>query len=98
MAKGLTRRRVVGVHVLRNSLIPAVTYLAVDLGYLLGGTVIIEGVFNLPGIGQLLFQAVRGHAGPTVVGVSTALILIFLAASVLVDLLNSLLDPRIRHD
>ncbi|MFJ6074506.1 ABC transporter permease [Streptomyces sp. NPDC093065] len=98
VAKGLTRRRVVGVHVLRNSLIPAVTFLAVDLGYLLGGTVIIEGVFNLPGIGQLLFQAVRGHAGPTVVGVSTALILIFLAASVLVDLLNSLLDPRIRHD
>ncbi|WP_399880180.1 ABC transporter permease [Streptomyces sp. BBFR51] len=98
VAKGLTRRRVVGVHVLRNSLIPAVTFLAVDLGYLLGGTVIIEGVFNLPGIGQLLFQAVRGHTGPTVVGVSTALILIFLAASVLVDLLNSVLDPRIRHD
>ncbi|MEU9188999.1 ABC transporter permease [Streptomyces sp. NPDC048484] len=98
VAKGLTRRRVVGVHVLRNSLIPAVTYLAIDLGYLLGGTVIIEGVFNLPGIGQLLFQAIRAHVGPTVVGVSTALILIFLAASVLVDLLNSLLDPRIRHD
>ncbi|MFI0480099.1 ABC transporter permease [Actinomadura sp. 9N215] len=98
VAKGLTRRRVVGVHVLRNSLIPAVTYLAVDLGYLLGGTVIIEGVFNLPGIGQLLFQSIRGHTGPTVVGVSTALIMIFLVASVLVDLLNSLLDPRIRRD
>lgn len=98
LAKGLTQRRVVVVHVLRNSLIPAVTYLAIDLGYLLGGTVIVEGVFNLPGIGQLLFQAVRGHIGPTVVGVSTTLILIFLAASVLVDLINSLLDPRIRCD
>ncbi|AXK35011.1 ABC transporter permease [Streptomyces armeniacus] len=97
-AKGLSGRRTLVVHVLRNSLIPAVTYLAVDLGYLLGGTVLIEGVFNLPGIGQLLFQSIRNHAGPTVVGVSTALILIFLAVSVLVDLLNSLLDPRIRRD
>ncbi|WP_326688181.1 MULTISPECIES: ABC transporter permease [unclassified Streptomyces] len=97
-AKGLSRRRTVLVHVLRNSLIPAVTYLAVDLGFLLGGTVIIEGVFNLPGIGQLLFQAVQAHTGPTVVGVATALILVFLAVSVLVDLLNSLLDPRIRRD
>ncbi|WP_329064325.1 ABC transporter permease [Streptomyces sp. NBC_01429] len=98
VAKGLSRRRTVVVRVLRNSLVPAVTCLAIDLGYLLGGTVIVEGVFNLPGIGQLLFQAIRSHAGPTVVGVSTALILVFLVASVLVDLLNSLLDPRTRRD
>ncbi|MFI1396035.1 ABC transporter permease [Streptomyces sp. NPDC020681] len=97
-AKGLSQRRVVIVHVLRNSLIPAVTYLAVDLGYLLGGTVIVEGIFNLPGMALLLFEAIKGHEGPTVVGVSTALILVFLASSVLVDLLNGLMDPRIRHD
>lgn len=97
-AKGLSSRRVVGVHVMRNSAIPAVTFLATDLGYLLGGTVIVEGIFNLPGIGNLLFQAIRTHEGPTVVGISTALILIFLLTSVLVDLLHAALDPRIRHD
>ncbi|WP_250445404.1 ABC transporter permease [Actinotalea sp. C106] len=97
-AKGLTRRQVVGVHVTRNSAIPVLTYLAIDLGYLLGGTVIIEGIFNLPGVGQLLFQAIRAHEGPTVVGVSTALIIVFLVANLVVDLLHTALDPRIRHE
>jgi oligopeptide transport system permease protein len=96
-AKGLGEGQVIGVHVMRNSLIPAVTYLATDLGYLLGGTVIIEGIFNLPGVGNLLFQAIRSHEGPTVVGVSTALIVIFLLTSIVVDLLHALLDPRIRR-
>lgn len=97
-AKGLSPRRVVGVHVLRNSGIPVLTFLAVDLGYLLGGAIVIEGIFNMPGIGQLLFSAIRGHEGPTVVGVSTVLILVFLVISALVDIANSLLDPRIRRD
>ncbi len=97
-AKGLPRREVVGVHVMRNSAIPVLTYLAIDLGYLLGGTVVIEGVFNLPGVGQMLFQAIRAHEGPTVVGVSTALIIVFLVTNMIVDLLHSVLDPRIRHE
>lgn len=97
-AKGLRERQVVGVHVLRNSAIPVLTFLAIDLGYLLGGTVVVEGVFNLPGVGQLLFQAIRAHEGPTVVGVSTALIIIFLLTNLVVDLLSSVLDPRIRHE
>ncbi|MDR1428123.1 MAG: ABC transporter permease [Bifidobacteriaceae bacterium] len=96
-AKGFGPGRVIGVHVLRNSLIPASTYLATDLGYLLGGTVIIEGIFNLPGVGNLLFEAIRTHEGPTVVGVSTALILIFLLTSVLVDAIHVALDPRLRR-
>jgi oligopeptide transport system permease protein len=96
-AKGLSERRVVWLHITRNSLIPAVTYLAVDLGYMLGGAVIVEGLFNLPGVGNLLFTAIRAHEGPTVVGVSTALILIFLVANVLVDILHSYLDPRVRR-
>lgn len=96
-AIGLAPRRVVGVHVLRNSLIPTVTYLGTDLGYLLGGTVIVEGIFNLPGVGNLLVQSIRSHEGPTVVGISTALIIIFLLTSVLVDLTHALLDPRIRR-
>ncbi|MCG2796960.1 MAG: ABC transporter permease [Cellulomonas sp.] len=96
-AKGLTPRQVIGVHVLRSSAIPVTTFLAIDLGYLLGGTVVVEGVFNLPGVGNLLFQAIRAHEGPTVVGVATSLIIVFLVVNVLVDLLHSVLDPRIRH-
>lgn len=97
-AKGLSSRRVVGVHVMRNAGIPVLTFVAIDLGYLLGGAIVVEGIFNMPGIGQLLFTAIRNHEGPTVVGVSTALILIFLVISALVDILNSALDPRIRRD
>jgi ABC-type dipeptide/oligopeptide/nickel transport system permease component len=97
-AKGLSSRRVVSVHVMRNSAIPAVTFLATDLGYLIGGTVIVEGIFNLPGVGNLLFQAIRTHEGPTVVGISTALIIVFLLTSVLIDFLHAAIDPRIRHD
>ncbi|WP_411700243.1 ABC transporter permease [Conyzicola sp.] len=96
-AKGLGDRRIIGVHVMRNSLIPAVTFLATDLGYLLGGTVIIEGIFNLPGVGNLLFQAIKTHEGPTVVGISTSLILIFLLTSLVVDAIHALLDPRVRQ-
>ena len=97
-AKGLSSRRVVGVHVMRNSAIPAIKFLATDLGYLLGGAVIVEGIFNLPGIGNLLFHAIRSHEGPTVVGISTALILVFLVTSLLVDLVHAAIDPRLRHD
>lgn len=98
VAKGMTRRDIVGVHVMRNAAGPVLTFLAIDLGYLLGGTVVIEGIFNLPGIGQLLFNAIRTHEGPTIVGISTMLILIFLVTSVVVDVLASLLDPRIRRE
>jgi ABC-type dipeptide/oligopeptide/nickel transport system permease component len=97
-AKGLATRRVVVRHVLRNSLIAAVTYLALDLGMLLGGTIIIEGIFNLPGIGQLLFAGIQQQNGPVVVGVSTTLVLVFLLLNLAVDLLYGVLDPRIRYD
>lgn len=98
VSKGLSTPRIVIRHVLRNSLIAAITYLAIDLGYLLGGTVIIEGIFNLPGVGFLLFTSIKTHEGAVVVGVSTALVLIFLVANLVVDLLYGLLDPRIRYD
>lgn len=96
-AAGLSRLRIVGLHVGRNSLVPTTTYLATDLGQLLSGAVIIEGVFNLPGVGNLLFTAIRTHEGPTVVGVSTLLIGIFLLTGVVADVLHALIDPRIRH-
>ncbi|MDQ0643038.1 ABC transporter permease [Microbacterium murale] len=96
-AKGIGEGRVIGLHVMRNSLIPTATFLATDLGFLLGGTVVIEGIFNLPGVGNLLFTAIRDHEAAMVVGISTALILIFLITSLLVDAIHALLDPRIRR-
>lgn len=96
-AKGISEGRVIGLHVMRNSLIPTATFLATDLGFLLGGTVVIEGIFNLPGVGNLLFTAIRDHEAAMVVGISTALILIFLITSLLVDAIHALLDPRIRR-
>lgn len=97
-AKGLARARVVMNHAFRNSLIPVVTYLAINLGYLLSGAIIIEGVFNLPGVGQLLFRSIQDQQGTVVVGVATMLVLIFLFGSLLVDLLYGVLDPRIRYE
>jgi ABC-type dipeptide/oligopeptide/nickel transport system permease component len=97
-AKGVPSWRVVVRHALRNSLIPAVTYLGLDLGTLLGGTVIVEGIFNLPGVGQLLFTGIQQQNGPIVVGVATTLVLIFLVLNLVVDVVYAVLDPRIRLD
>lgn len=96
-AKGLPGRRVVGVHALRNSLIPVVTFLGVDLGSLMAGAIVTEGVFNLPGVGQAVFVAVRAQDGPIVVGIVTALVLVFITANLVVDMLYAVLDPRIRY-
>ncbi len=68
-AKGLPRRTVIGRHTLRNSLIPVVTFLGVDIGALLGGAIVTEGVFNLPGIGRAVFDAVGSQEGTVVVGI-----------------------------
>jgi len=97
-AKGLPQGRVIGRHALRNSLIPVVTYLAVDLGGLMGGAIVTEGIFNLPGIGNEIFRAVQNQDGNIVVGIVTALIIIFLLMSLIADLLYAWLDPRIRYD
>jgi ABC-type dipeptide/oligopeptide/nickel transport system permease component len=96
-AKGLPERRVVGVHALRNSLIPVITFLGVDLGSLLSGAIVTEGIFNLPGIGQATFSAIQTQEYPTVVGIVTALVLVFILANLLVDVLYAVLDPRIRY-
>ena len=96
-AKGLSRRRVVTVHVLRNSMIPVVTFLGADLGALMGGAIVTEGIFNIPGVGGTLYQAIVRGEPPTVVSFVTVLIVVFLLANLLVDLLYALLDPRIRY-
>ena len=97
-AKGLRPTRVVGVHALRNSLIPVVTYIGIDVGALMGGAIVTEGIFNIPGIGGLTFQSVRAGETPVVLAVVVLLTLVFLVTSLLVDLLYAVLDPRIRYD
>ncbi len=96
-AKGLSRPRVVTVHILRNSLIPVVTFLGADLGSLMGGAIVTEGIFNIHGVGGVLYQAVTRQEAPTVVSIVTVLVLIYLISNLLVDLLYALLDPRIRY-
>ncbi len=96
-AKGLSRRRVVTVHILRNSLIPVVTFVGADLGALMGGAIVTEGIFNINGVGGALYQAVTRGEPPTVVSFVTVLVVIFLLANLLVDLLYAALDPRIRY-
>lgn len=97
-AKGLPRRRVVGVHTVRNSLIPVVTFIGADFGQLLGGAIVTEGIFNINGVGGLIFRGIRLREGATVVGVVTVLVLVFLLVNLLVDLLYAVLDPRIRYE
>lgn len=96
-AKGLSNGTVNRRHVLRNSLIPVTTYLGTDLGTLMAGAIVTEGIFNVPGIGRLAFSAVNRGEGATVVGVVTVMVLIYVVMSLLVDLLYALLDPRIRY-
>lgn len=97
-AKGLSRKRVVGRHALRNSLIPVITYLGIDLGALMGGAIVTEGIFNIPGIGNQVFLSIKAQEGPVVVGIVTALVLVFIFANLIVDLLYAVLDPRIRYE
>jgi ABC-type dipeptide/oligopeptide/nickel transport system permease component len=97
-AKGLHTQRVIGRHVLRNSLIPVVTFLGVDFGNLLGGAIITETIFNIPGIGRAVFESVNQREGAVVVGIVTLLVLVYLIANLIVDLLYGVLDPRIRYE
>lgn len=97
-AKGLSRGRVVGVHGLRNSMIPVITFLGYDFGALLGGAVITEGIFNIHGIGGYVYRGIGDRDGMVVVGTVTALVLVYLLANLIVDLVYGLIDPRISHD
>ena len=97
-AKGLPDRTIMRKYGLRNSLIPVVTFLGADLGALLGGAVITEGIFNLPGIGQQLYASIRLKETAVVVGFVTIIVIIFLLMSLVVDVLYAFLDPRIRYE
>ena len=98
VAKGLTRRRAIGLHAMRNSLIPVVTFIGFDFGALLGGAIVTERIFNIPGIGGYIYRSIRSRDGASVVGAVTVLVIVYLFVNLLVDLLYGLLDPRISHD
>ena len=95
-AKGLSEARVVRRHVLRNALIPVVTVLGLQLGTLVGGAVITEYVFALPGVGRLVVDAVFARDYPLVQGVVLLIALAFIVCNLVVDVLYGWIDPRIR--
>ncbi|MFE9117287.1 ABC transporter permease [Streptomyces sp. NPDC007172] len=97
IAKGLPRRRVITKHLLRNSLIPVVTFIGTDVGALMGGAIVTERIFNIHGVGYQLYQGILRQSTQTVVGFVTVLVLVFLIANLIVDLLYAVLDPRIRY-
>ena len=97
-AKGLARRRAIGLHALRNSLIPVVTFVGFDFGALLGGAIVTERIFNIQGVGGYIFRGIQTRDGVAVVGAVTALVIVYLFVNLLVDLLYGFLDPRISHD
>ncbi|MFI7494584.1 ABC transporter permease [Kocuria sp. M4R2S49] len=97
-AKGLSETTVVGKHALRNSLIPVVTFIGADLGALLGGAIVTESVFNIPGLGRAVYDAVLRQEGAVVVGIVTLFVFFYIFFNLVVDVLYAALDPRIRYE
>lgn len=96
-AKGLPNGQVVTRHVLRNSLIPVVTYLGVNLGALMAGAIITESIFNVPGLGNLAYRSISKGDNALVVSIVTLIVIVYVLTSLVIDLLYALLDPRIRY-
>lgn len=95
-AKGLSRLSILGKHALRNAAIPVVSIAAVQLGFMLGGSIVIETVFALHGVGFLAWESISKNDFPVVQAVVLVLALIYIALTMAADLLNALLDPRLR--
>jgi peptide/nickel transport system permease protein len=95
-AKGLRERGVVATHVLRNALIPALTLLGLSVGYLMGGTVIVENVFSLPGAGKLLVEAIAARDYPLVQATTLIFAVLVIAINLITDLIYTFLDPRVQ--
>ena len=97
-AKGLTERHVVTGHVLRPSMISTVTVLGVNLGFLIGSTVIIESVFSIPGLGFLMVSSIQARDYPVIQGVTLVMAVIVVTVNLLTDMTYALLDPRVPYD
>jgi ABC-type dipeptide/oligopeptide/nickel transport system permease component len=93
----LEERSVMTVHVLRNALIPTVTLLGISIGFLMGGTVIIEKVFSLPGAGSLLIDSVSARDYPVVQAATLIFALLVILVNLATDIIYSFIDPRVRY-
>jgi peptide/nickel transport system permease protein len=96
-AKGLSERRVIYRHGLRAALTPVVTMFGLDLAVLLGGPIITESIFNIPGIGQYTLDAIESSDLPAVMGVTVFAAFFIVVANLLVDVAYAFLDPRVRY-
>ena len=97
MAKGLQYRQVVSRHALRNALIPAITVIGYSLGGLLGGAVVTETVFTIPGMGRLVVQSIARRDYPLIQGAIMIIAAIYVIVNLIVDILYVYIDPRIRY-
>lgn len=97
-AKGLVTRRVLYKHALRNTLIPVVTLVGLQLGELLGGAVVTETIFAWPGVGRLVVEAVNNRDFPIVQAALLVIVSLFVFVNLLIDLLYGVLDPRVRYE
>jgi peptide/nickel transport system permease protein len=96
-AKGLRERAVVLKHGLKNAIIPVVTVLGLQIAQIAGGSVIIESIFGLPGMGQFLVEAIVQRDYPVIQGINLLIVMVVVAANLLVDLAYAAIDPRIRY-
>jgi peptide/nickel transport system permease protein len=94
--KGFSRLSIIGKHALRNAAIPVVSIAAVQLGFMLGGSIVIETVFALHGVGFLAWESIGKNDFPVVQAVVLVLAVIYIALTMLADVLNAVLDPRLR--
>ena len=94
--KGLPRWTVIRRHILRNSLLPTITVIATQIGYLIGGLVVVEVLFNYPGFGRLVFTAATNKDFPMLEAGVLTIGVIYMIATLLADLLNTWLNPRLR--
>jgi peptide/nickel transport system permease protein len=97
-AKGMREHLVIYKHALRNASIPIVTVLGLQFGYLLGGAVIVETIFSLPGIGKMTLNAVNTRSYPIVQGGVLVIGLLFMLVNLITDLLYAVLNPRVRYE
>ena len=95
-AKGLSRASIVLKHAMRNAAMPVVAIAAVQLGFMLGGSIVIESIFNLPGVGYLAWESISKNDFPVVQAVVLLLALIYIGLTLAADMLNAVLDPRLR--
>jgi peptide/nickel transport system permease protein len=97
-SKGIPERRVLMSHAMRNAIISMVTVLGINIGFLVGGTLVVENVFAIPGLGQLMIQAIFARDFSVVQGVTLVLAILVVLVYLLTDIAHAMLDPRVRFD